>query len=168
VKRRFAAILAAGLLAAAPVAQLKPDFSGSWRRDETKTTTGGGSRSTPAGIQGRSAVPMGLTVVRQTPGSLTTERHSSVGTIVYVFQLDGSESTNKNGAMIMTTRSHWDASRLITEGREEQTTSQGYASWKFKEVRFLDAQGALVIDTTRTPSDGSTSMTHEVFIKTHE
>ena len=96
---------------------------------------------------------------------MSIERRGSMGSIVYTYKLDGTDAVNKNGAMTMTTRSRWDGRRLVTDGSEEQTTSQGYASWAFREILFLDPHGALVVDTTRTRKDGLASTQHEVFVK---
>jgi hypothetical protein len=146
-------------LSIALAAQGKPDFSGSWTRTETKYTAGGPGSGTGA------VAPADLTLIHQTPGSISIEQDGPFGTTVYTFKLDGTESTNRNGAMTMTSRSHWMAGLLITQGSEEQTTSQGHSAWQFKEARSLDAHGALVVDTTRTRPDGSTSTLHEVFVK---
>jgi hypothetical protein len=85
--------------------------------------------------------------------------------ITYVFRLDGGESVNHNGAMTQTTRSHWNGAQLVTEGKETQTTSQGYAEWTMRATRTLDAKGNLIVDTTETDGRGVTTTRHQVFAK---
>ena len=164
VSSRFVSVVAvcAVLASAVSAAQAKPDFSGSWIRDaarSTSTTTG------PAAGGAVAALPIGVTVIRQTAATLTIVREIMAQPITYVFKLDGAESVNRNGAVTQTTRSRWNGAHLVTEGEQSQTTSQGYAKWTLKATRALDAAGRLIVDTILTDLDGVVTTSHEVFTK---
>ena len=142
-------------------AQAKPDFSGTWVEDETARKV-----SPPASNSGGAkslALPPSDTVIRHTPAALTIERTFMSSTIRYVYALDGTESVNHNGANTQTTRSRWDGGKLITEGTSYSSTSQGEFTWRYREVRWLDAKRAMVVETTNTDEAGKTSMVTCVF-----
>lgn len=111
------------------------------------------------------AVPIGVTEIRQTSTELTITNEAMGMPITYVLKLDGRESVNHHGAMTQTMRSRWNGAQLITEGKEAQTTSQGYAEWTLKATRSLDAHGNLIVDTTLTDLQGVVTETHQVFTK---
>jgi hypothetical protein len=162
--RSLSALAAAIMLVAvaAAFAQSTPDFSGSWIRDEARSasTTAGRSTATPG-----ASVPLGVTVIRQTATTLTIENELMGMAMTYVYKLDGSDSVNHNGAMVQTTRSHWSGATLVTEGKDTQSTSQGYQAWTLKTTRARDAKGNLIVDTTSTDSQGVVTTTHQVFTK---
>ena len=139
--------------------QAKPDFSGTWLRTESKT------EPPPKPGGGAGVMPVSPLAIRQSQEALTIEREGFDRPIIYTFRLDGSESRNASGAMTMVTRSRWEGTRLITEGTQTSVTSQGRFAWTIKEVRYLDAKRALVVETTRTEQGGTPSTTREVFTK---
>jgi hypothetical protein len=163
MKRKLACVaLVLMVIAAGIAAQAKPNFSGSWIRDEARTTSKTNGRATTAS---GSRMPIGVTEIRQTPTELTIANEIMGMSMTYVLKLDGSESVNHNGAMTQTTRSHWNGARLVTEGKETQTTSQGYEEWTLKATRTLDAKGSLIVDATHMDLQGVVTTTHQVFTK---
>jgi hypothetical protein len=147
---------------AAIAAQATPDFSGSWSRDEARSTSTKAGRATTTST---ATALLGVTVIRQTPAELTIVTELMGMPITYALKLDGSESVNRNGAMTQTTRSHWNGVQLVTEGKDTQSTSQGYAAWTLKITRRLDPKGNLVVDTAQTDLQGVVTTSHQVFTR---
>ena len=126
-------------LPAASHAQGRPDFSGTWSMDR--------SRSESA----MQADPIGPTtvVITQIPGGLeiATSRDSKTATIVY--KLDGSASPIPGG----TATSHWEGATLVTE---TVRTIQGQTVTT-KESRRLNASGAeMLVETVLVVQHGYT------------
>ena len=148
--------------AATLAAHATPDFTGSWIRDEARST----SRTTgPAPAASGTSLPIGDTVIQHTPLDLTISNEIMGMAITYRYKLDGSESVNRNGAMVQTTHSHWNGTQLVTEGIDTQSTSQGQAAWTIKATRMLDTTGHFIVDTTSTDAHGVVTTTHQVFTK---
>jgi hypothetical protein len=119
-------------------AQGRPDFSGTWSMDR--------SRSESA----MQADPIGPTtvVITQPPGGLqiATTRDSKTATIVY--KLDGSPSPIPGG----TATSHWEGATLVTETVRDiqgQTVTT-------KESRRLNDAGEMLVDTVLIVQHGYT------------
>ena len=163
--RRIVMTAAAMVVAAMGIdAQGHPDFSGAWVPDATKTAAmrpassgggGGGVASIGASGGGGGAMvasPGGTppaTTVTQTAAQLTIERSTPAGTQKTVYKLDGSESTNVNGSTTLVTKSHWDGTKLITEGKQTTKLDSATTEGTFKEMRSLDKDGDMVVETTR-------------------
>ena len=137
-----------------------PDFSGTWVEDEAArkttfpTTSGGGKAMT---------VPLGDTVVKQTPAAVTIERSVMSIVVRHVYNLDGTESVNHNGANTMTTKSAWEGQKLVTRGTSFSVTSQGESTWEYTEARWLDKSGAMVTETTYKDDAGKVNVVTQVF-----
>ena len=148
------------LIGSAAAQPTRPNFAGTWVEDESlrKSTM----TAPTSGPQSR-ALPPSDTVVKQTAADLTTERSFMSNVIRHVYRLDGSESVNKNGANTMTTRSTWDGAKLVTTGTSFSATSAGEFLWQYKEVRWLEKSGAMVIETTTTDEAGKTNVVTRTF-----
>jgi len=111
-------------------AQGKPDFSGTWKMDP--------SRSESA-VQNEPIGPVTL-VIAQTPGEVRIETMRTQGTSAVTYKLDGSEIKIPGG----TAKTHWDGSMLVTEAVRDiqgQTVTT-------KETRRLNADGnEMLIET---------------------
>src|SRR5688500_3696686 len=128
--KRIAVWLVIGF-GAAGLAQAKPDLSGVWVPGAVKPRAqdGGGAAALP---------PSDLTI-QHTPAALSISRTAFDIVNTQTYKLDGSESTNKSGAVTKVTRSRWDGPRLTIEGKASQVTSAGYAAWTFKETYSLNS-----------------------------
>jgi hypothetical protein len=93
------------------------------------------------------------TVVTQSATSLTIERIMGTVTKTYVHTFDGAENLNVNGRVTMRTKSRWEGASLVTEGTSHVSTDAGEVVTSVKEVRSLDADGALVLETERVGDD---------------
>ena len=86
-----ALVLICGLVA---FAQAKPDFSGTWTLDQSKSDVGGAAGAGPRGRQAE-AIAAAKIVITQTPESLVIEQHVGQGGVhTLTYRLDGSDSTN--------------------------------------------------------------------------
>jgi hypothetical protein len=83
----------------------------------------------------------------------------------YVYQLDGKESVNHNGANTLTTKSAWDGQKLVTRGTSFSVTSAGESLWEFEEMRWLDKTGAMVTETTHKDEAGKVNVVTQVYRK---
>ena len=165
VRRSIASLVLASMAVGLAAAQARPDFSGTWVEDETRRLnllTGAPVPKPPAGAP---VLPASDTVITQTAGSFTTERKAFSTAVRYTYQLDGKESRNENGADTVITRSRWEGARLITEGTRTSVTSQGENTWDFREVRFLDPKGAMVVETTHSISGKPTHSARVVYVR---
>jgi hypothetical protein len=119
-----AALVSILLLSSLPRAQTRPDFSGTWRMDP--------SRSESA----MQAEPIGAVthVISQTANELKIETRRSGGTTSVIHKLDGSESKLSDG----TATTHWDGTTLVTE----MVRDIRGATVTTKESRRLSADGA--------------------------
>lgn len=112
--KRLALFVVVMALAVAGVAfaQAKPDFSGTWAPDLSKSDQmgpGGGGRGGPAG-------PM---TIKQTAAEMTVEMKRGENTITQTFKLDGSESVNSMGQMEAKSKAKWDGSKLVVATTRE-------------------------------------------------
>jgi len=175
---RLIAVLAGLTLAgASPTAQSAPNFAGTWTLDADKTAAllkatpgssrAGGGAASAGGImaaQGGGGTPPAW-VITQTPAALTIVRTLSTGTQQeLVYKLDGSESVNVNGRTTQKSRTAVSSGRLVTTGTQTVTTDQGDLSSEFKEVRWLDKDGSMVVETTRT-ANGTSRVTTQAYRK---
>lgn len=149
--------------AAAPAAQKRPDFTGTWVEDETQRKSPQQKPET-AGMKTLTRPPAPV-VITQTPEQITIERTFMSQTTKMSYDLNGRESVNRTGAQTYTTRTRWDGNRIVTEGTIYQITNQGETNWKLKEVRSMNAKGDMVVETTRTDEDGQARTVVRVFRK---
>jgi hypothetical protein len=146
-----------------PAAQTHPNFSGTWVEDESARQT---TWPVPDANAPKSRpLPRADLVVTQTGATLTTERKFMQSAVRYVYNLDGSESVNKNGANTMTTKSTWDGQKLATQGTSFSVTSAGESLWIVKETRWLDKSGAMVTETTHKDEEGKVNVVTSVYRK---
>lgn len=198
--RTLSTAAGASLLAMTLVsAQGKPDLSGTWVPDPSKSSmagagavariAGGGMTASATGGGGAVGSGSGGTMVSsggnasavrvsggggggfggavemrvtQTPAGLTIERIMGPLTQTYVHSFDGSENLNVNGQVTMRTKSRWEGSSLITEGTTHVTTDSGEMTTTVKEVRSLDADGGLMVETERI-SDSDRRVTRQYY-----
>lgn len=170
--RRTCSFIAVALVAitVALAAQKKPDFSGSWTLDPSRSEMGRGPGGGPGGTSGRGPGGMGggptKLVIKQTETTLTIEREMGGQAVAQTYRLDGSESVNpgmRGGEMKSRTR--WDGDTLVTESSQTMNTPNGEMSIQTKEVRSIAADGTMVVESTRTTPRG-TQTSKLVFKKT--
>jgi hypothetical protein len=165
-----------GAMAIGVLAQSRPDFSGTWEMDAERTRAenrarsaaasggsasggaisgGGGGTMNAVGAAGGGAPANTVVKVTQTASSLTIDRVSGQVWEKMVHKFDGTESTNVNGNSTMKMKSHWEGSKLVSEGTSETKLSDGSGSISatVKEVRWMEKPGAMVIESTRTVSN---------------
>jgi hypothetical protein len=155
-----AALIVTSVLVAA---QATPNFVGTWVIDPEKTAAlrppaaaggaiapggrGGGGGMTLAGAGGGAPE----WVIAQTASMLTISRALPDGSSQrHVYKLDGSESVNVNGRTTQKSKSTVAAGKITTTGTQTVSTDQGDVSSEFRELRWLDKDGAMIVETTRT------------------
>jgi len=161
-------------------AEEPPNFAGTWTFNSEKTlqliTARTGVRPTgPSGTISADGGFVGARItqpterqeqsITQTLTALTVERNVSTERQKYVYALDGTESVNTNGTSTLTTTSRWTADGLVTEGVQVTVTAGGTITNTFKEVRRLDADGAMVVETVRSFNGDAQSTTIQVLLK---
>src|SRR3954468_15556406 len=139
----FLALAAAIVLPFTARAQTKPDFSGTWTLDASKSDA-------PMGRGGRGGPPGPMTIT-QTADTLTQKR----GEQTLTYKLDGSESANevqgRGGVQTVKAKAHWEGSKLVIESTRE---IQGFALTT-KEERTLSADGKeMTVQTTASTPQG--------------
>ena len=167
------------LSSAVLTAQSVPNFSGTWTVDRDKTAAMSPAPSgAPAGARASGgAVAGGIGavgagggaapewVITQTPAALTIVRALPDGAQQkYVYKLDGSESVNVNGRTTQKTRTTVAGGRLTTIGSQTVTTDQGDVLSEIKEVRWLEKDGSMIVEMTRTVNESARTTT-QVFAK---
>jgi hypothetical protein len=118
------------------LAQGKPDFSGTWKLDP--------SRSQSA-VQNEPVLTM-TEVIAQTPTTLTVEITRPDGRVVHTYTLDSTDRMLSAGMG----KAHWDGPTLVTEAVGDvngQTVTT-------KVVRQLNDAGEMVVDTTLVVQHG--------------
>ncbi|MDQ3069700.1 MAG: hypothetical protein M3R55_08225 [Acidobacteriota bacterium] len=152
----FTGILAV-LFAVGASAQAKPNFAGTWTLDAEKSTMpqGGGNRG--------GGNPAPLTIVVEGPKMSISRTMGQAGTVqTTVFMLDGTDSKNmmpgRQGGepTEILYKSKWDGAKLVTTITNPRGTST--------ESRWMEADGTMVVETTRTGQDG-TPMTSKLVYK---
>jgi hypothetical protein len=141
---QLSAVVLLAHLTVAP--QAPPNLSGVWVPVEVS----------PKPANRETALPPSDITVSQSAAVLTITRTAFDQTMTTTYSLSGREDTNKSGAVTRVTRSKWDATSLVTEGRMSQVTSQGYAAWTLKETIGLDHGGRLVIRNETVSDKGDT------------
>src|SRR3954468_19828471 len=123
MKHLLAAVLTAALIPVLLHAQSKPDFSGTWKMDPTRSESA--AQTEPIG-------PVTM-VITQTPDAVRIETTRLQGSSVVTYKLDGSEITIPDG----TAKTHWEGSTLVTE-MVRYVHGQAVTT---KETRILTAGG---------------------------
>jgi hypothetical protein len=147
-----ALVLVCGLVG---VAQAKPDFSGTWTLDQSKSDVGAAAGAGPRGRLAE-AIAAAKIVITQTPESLVIEQHVAQGGVqTLTYRLDGSESTNpgpRRGEI--KSRSQWQGATLVTQSTQTLTTGAGQVTLETKETRSVDSDGAMVVARETTTPRG--------------
>src|SRR4029453_386915 len=124
MKSFLAALLVAILVPSYANSQTRPDFSGTWKMDPSRSESA--AQTEPVG-------PITL-VIAQTPSELKISTTRSPGaTEVVTYRLDGSETKIPGG----TAKTRWEGSTLVTEV-ERYVQGQAVST---KETRTLAAAG---------------------------
>lgn len=157
-----AAVLCVAVLGT--LAQGRPNFSGTWELDLERTRAENQARSGTAALGGGGGGTMSfsgtsqagapaVTVVKitQTPALITIDRVSGQIFAKTNYRLDGGEAVTVIDAMTRKQKSRWEGTKLVSEGTGETVLSDGSGSVKstFKEVRWLDKDGTMVVESTR-------------------
>ena len=171
--------MAAIVLTAAIVgAQGSPNLSGTWVIDRDKTAAlspaqrgggaslgGGATAGGVAAVGGVGGAPPSW-VITQTPAALTIVRSLPDGIEQrWVYKLDGSESINVNGRSTQKTRSTVAGGRISTAGTQTVTTGDGDVTSQIKEVRWLDKDGSMIVETTRSVEGSGARTTTQAFAR---
>jgi hypothetical protein len=140
-------------------AQSRPDFSGRWTLDPSKSTMSGGGRDGARGGGGGRGGGIGLGPPAEqltiTQTTATLEMALVIGgqsrTVTYV--LDGSRRQNmlpvgQGGTVEATYQSRWDGAKLVTTIARTITARGGTTIARYREVVSIDKDGRLVIETT--------------------
>lgn len=156
------------VMTSAVFAQTTANLAGTWVTDNDKTAAARAAMDAPAA--GGSLAPRGgggggswmgsITAggptatpewtVTQTAASVLIVRPLPDGTSQrFDYKLNGT-SVNVNGRATLTSTSKWEAGKLVTEGTQVTATDQGEIKTTLKEVRWLDKDGAMHVETTRT------------------
>ncbi len=167
-----------------PLAQIVPDFSGTWTLDRDRSDDpprmGGGGRGGGGGRRGGggggrrgpgAGGPMGglmeladTVVIEQTESQLSV----LVGERRVELRLDGAESTNGGPRGDVVTTSRWEGVALVTTGRVEMSTPRGEITIETEEIRSLSEDGVeMTVKTTAMTPRGERSFTR-VYAKTVE
>ena len=185
MRTRLICVTAVAAWTVATIAQGTPNLSGTWTLDRDKTaaaspappasssagggrvTTGGGMASASVGAVGSMGAAASMDwVITQTLSELTVTRALADGsTQKLVYKLDGSESVNVNGRTTQTTKTTVAAGKITTTGTQVVKTDQGDITSQIREVRSLDKDGAMVVETTRTFDESGSRTTTQVFVK---
>jgi hypothetical protein len=158
----FSGVLAI-LFTAGIMAQATPNFAGTWTLDPEKSVMpqgrGGGQGGGRQG--GMGGGPLTITV-DGTKMSVSRTMGQSGNTMTTVYMLDGSASKNLMGGrggsepIEVVYTSKWNGAKLVT------TIAGGMGATT--ETRWLEADGTMVVETTRTGRDG-TPMTSKLVYK---
>lgn len=105
-------------------AQGRPDFSGTWKMDSSRSESA--AQAEPIG-------PVTL-VIAQTPNDVKIETTRAQGSSAVTYKFDGSKVTVSNGTLT----THWDGAKLVTEG----VFDVNGAAVTMTEIRTLAAGGS--------------------------
>jgi hypothetical protein len=157
VPARYAsvALLLAAALVTTTRAQTKPDFSGDWTYDRSKSTVvrvNNANVDAPAFGAGFSA--------RQDATSLRVERvfGSPPSSYTWTFDLTGKQTTNKlpgqNGDDEVISTASWNGNKLVITSTRMSKDSQGksVATSSLKRTLSISSDGSLKIDASGTPA----------------
>jgi hypothetical protein len=155
-------VLAVAFIAAALGLQTVPDLSGTWTRDPARSTaTGGGQGQREAEGGGRGGglgigpAPDQLTIV-QTPARLVITERRGEATSTSTYALNGKRTMNpvsagRNSGGSAAYVTSWRGARLETIVKVAPVDGRGAVA-TYKELRYLDAGGSLVVEITMTGS----------------
>jgi hypothetical protein len=155
--RLFSLALAVSLL----LSQVrKPDFSGTWKTDPSKSTF----KLTPVKNPDHAApdVPPPPPPAEQPP-EVIDQKDNSLKIGELAFTLDGRENTNELGeGLLQKSKTHWEGSKLNTEWVLER---DGRTLVTAHQVRSLADDGKTQIVDTHVQTPDTISDSHAVMIK---
>jgi hypothetical protein len=163
-------VLALVLIAATFAPQAVPDLSGTWSRDAGRSTaTGGGDgqRDVEGGGRGGGlglGPPPDLLVIVQTADRLVITERLGEASSTFTYALNGKRTANRvprgrnsgGTAAYVTSRR---GSRFETTVQIPPVGGRGRTAI-YKEVRYLDAGGSLVVEITRTGSPNKRTLVY--------
>ncbi len=132
--RSFVLVLALMVVWAAP-AWCVPVFTGHWRLDVDRSS----------GLSRKPAGPV-RSVIEQNRAQLTVKIVGQATSTAY--RLDGSDLQAKTDEAEIHKRSRWAGDTLVTEGTEIRRMLGTEVKMPFRERRWLERDGAMVIETT--------------------
>lgn len=158
--------VAALLLVLSPLvtAQTRPDFSGHWELDVERTraenrarsgggggTLGGGGSMMVSGGPASNGSSVTAVKITQTAGAVTIERISGQVWEKVVHPVGAAEVSSSNGRTTLSLKSRWEGSKLVSEGtsRTELSDGEGTIRGTLREVRWIDSDGVMVVESTR-------------------
>lgn len=164
MKRARCSGILAVLLTAGMMAQARPDFTGTWTLDAEKSVMPQGRGAGMGGGRqgGMGGGPLTIAVEGQKMSiSRTMGRSGNTRTTVYM--LDGTASKNTMGGrggagpteVVYTSR--WEGARLVT--------TIAYPRGTATETRWIEADGTMVVEMTRTNPRGEAVTTKLVYKK---
>ena len=160
------AVIAASLHGGGARAQTRPDFSGTWTFDAARSSVFGGGRGDP-GARGQRTGPGGgqgggtglgapaeRLTIRQDADTLAIDQQFADRSIALTYRLDGKPAANTlmmgRGRAVPDAAytSTWRDSRLRTIIRARLPGRGATFDAEFEEVRYLDRDGRMVIETS--------------------
>jgi hypothetical protein len=164
MKRAILSGILAVLFTAGAMAQTRPDFSGTWTLDVEKSVMPQGRGAGQGGGRGggMGAAPLRIKIdgpkmsIERTMGQQGT-------TVTTVYMLDGTVSKNTQAGrqggepVEITYTSKWEGSKLVTTIANPRGSST--------ETRWIEADGTMVVETTRTNPQGESVTTKLVYKK---
>lgn len=151
-------LLVIALIAATLAPQTVPDLSGTWRSDPGRSSASGGGRGQRESENGGRGGGLGLgpaaeqlTIV-QTPDRLVITERRGEASAKFTYALNGKKTTNavssgRNSGGSAASVTSWRGARLETTVKVTPGNGRGVVA-TYKEVRYLDADGSLVVETT--------------------
>jgi hypothetical protein len=142
--------------------QTRPDLSGTWRLDETRSDP---IPVTKLGPDGKPGPPPGsrpkMLVITQTSAMLTIDETSGKGMRRFTFKLDGTESMNWRGPIQMRSRSSWEGSKLVFS----TTNFVEYDNFGNEKEVYSLQDGSLILERTLHRRDGTILTNMLVFVR---
>lgn len=162
MKRAVFAAIVAAVFATGVMAQVKPNFAGTWTLDAEKSVMPQGRGAGMGGGRqgGMGGGPVTITVEGQKM-SVSRAMGQSGNTMTTVYLLDGTASKNtmagRGEPMEFVYTSTWKGAKLVTTIAGPRGPST--------ETRWIDADGTMVVETTRTNPQGESVTTKLVYKK---
>jgi hypothetical protein len=154
-------IVIAVLVCAASLLPPAPDLSGTWQLDPQRSTAiGGGQGARDGGGGGGGGLGLGASAealtIRQTSTSVIIDERRGTTTARLTFRLDGTRTSNtlpagRNSGASAVCVTTWKDAHLVTTILVTDSAGTGQ-SIEYHDVRYLDGDGSLVVETTVTGS----------------
>jgi len=161
--------MAAALAVAGLAAQAKPNFAGKWTLVPDAGAAAGGGMGARGGGRGGGMGAGALSgpemTIAQDAATLKVDRAQGQNQFSYTFKLDGSESKNSvpgrmGGAPSeVVSKAVWDGNKLTITSTQSMMMQEQQMTIETKQVLSLDADGMLVVETTRSGMRGGQAMT---------